>query len=215
MEDSVTSQVDIQALITETKALGWDNSDQLEIHDGNPTSQEGFAFIAPLFMEVLAPNKYLFTVPFESNFTLAQTKGKGKTKWYNNEDDIPLAQLKKSRYGQNVSIDTLTNLDIVAQSLTELQNAPPPKGPIQTFMVSSLHKFQGQIMDYISTASFVATPPMNSHHFFKATRGRRHVFNDAMNVIEAVSLSTQAQVLSSPVDPEILEESPVRPPPHV
>jgi hypothetical protein len=74
--------------------LRWDNSDQLEIHDGNPTSQEGFAFIskllalkpfntyyvrqtfslvwsfaAPLFMEVLAPNKYIFTVPFESNFT--------------------------------------------------------------------------------------------------------------------------------------------------
>jgi hypothetical protein len=46
--------------------------------------------------------------------------------------------------------------------------------------------------DNISTASFVATPPMNSGHFFRTTRGRRHVFNDAVNVVEAVSLPTQA-----------------------
>jgi hypothetical protein len=69
--------------------------------------------------------------------------------------------------------------------------------------------------DNISTASFVVAPPMNSDNFFKTTRGRCHVINDAMNVVEAVSLPTQAQVLSSPVDTEILEESPVRPPAHV
>jgi hypothetical protein len=36
------------------------------------------------------------------------------------DDDVPLAQLKKSRYGQKCSVTSLSNLEIAALSLTEL-----------------------------------------------------------------------------------------------
>ena len=87
------AQNDLQALIAETEALGWDKLDHLVAHDGVLALQKGFAFIGkllalktqniyhvrstlsfiwsfatPLSMEVIAPNKYLFTVPQESHF---------------------------------------------------------------------------------------------------------------------------------------------------
>jgi hypothetical protein len=88
MDDSMMAQNDLQALIAETKALGWDKPDHLVAHDGVLAPQEGFAFIGkllalktqniyhvcstlssvwsfdvPLSMKVLAQNKYLFTIP--------------------------------------------------------------------------------------------------------------------------------------------------------
>jgi hypothetical protein len=51
---------------------------------------------------------------------VTHTKGKGKSKWYDDEDDIPLAQLKKSRYEDNIILDSLSNLEIAAYSLTQL-----------------------------------------------------------------------------------------------
>jgi hypothetical protein len=93
MDDSWMAQNDLQALIAETEALGWDNHDHLVSHDCVLSPQEGFAFIgkllalkaqniyhvratlsfvwsfaAPMSMEILAPNKYLFTVPQENHF---------------------------------------------------------------------------------------------------------------------------------------------------
>lgn len=38
----------MQSLIAKTEALGWDTPNQLEIHDGNTDSQEGYAFIGKL-----------------------------------------------------------------------------------------------------------------------------------------------------------------------
>jgi hypothetical protein len=48
MDDSMMAQNDLQALIVETKALGWDKLDHLVAHDGVLASQEGFAFIGKL-----------------------------------------------------------------------------------------------------------------------------------------------------------------------
>lgn len=78
----MSSQVDLQALIDETEALGWDKPDQLDALVDAPPNQEAFAFVgkapslkplhtltavwsfaAPLAMEAIAPNKYLFAVP--------------------------------------------------------------------------------------------------------------------------------------------------------
>jgi hypothetical protein len=173
----------------------------------------------------------------------AQSRGKEKSKWYYNEDDIPLAQLKKSRYGQNVSMDTLSNMEIATLSLTELQDFVLPKGPIQTFMASSLLGLQGQILGnlpqplmpfaldvYIAfvlaasspvtiaeknnfSVAFVVVTLVTSHRFFKAFKGRHQIFNDAMCDNELNSLSSHAHVLSSLVDLEILEESLMRPSP--
>lgn len=74
---------------------------------------------------------------------VTHNRGKGKSKWYDDEDDIPFAQPKKSRYEDTVSLDSLSNLEIAAYSLTQLQHAAPFIGPIQAFMASPLQEFQG------------------------------------------------------------------------
>jgi hypothetical protein len=83
----------LQALIAKTEALGWDNPEELVAHDSSQASQRGFGFIgkllgpkthnpfhvrstlssvwsfaAPLVMEVMDSNKFLFTVPHESHY---------------------------------------------------------------------------------------------------------------------------------------------------
>jgi hypothetical protein len=51
-------------------------------------------------------------------------RGKGKSKLILDEDDIPLAQLKKLKHGQQVSVNSISELESVALSLTELQGDP-------------------------------------------------------------------------------------------
>jgi hypothetical protein len=63
-----------------------------------------------------------------------------------NEDDIPLAQLKKSRLEQ-VYLESLYNLEIATLSFTKLQNTTPPKGLVYNFLTTPLHGSQGQIMN--------------------------------------------------------------------
>jgi hypothetical protein len=91
MDSSLMNQSDLQALIAETEALGWDKPDFLVPHDGVLAPNDRFAFVGkllaqkshntshvrstllsvwgfakPFSMEVLEPNKYLFTVSQES-----------------------------------------------------------------------------------------------------------------------------------------------------
>jgi hypothetical protein len=91
MASEMMNQGDLQALIAETKALGWDKPDFLVPHDGVLAPNDHFAFVGkllaqkthntshvrstllsvwsfakPFSMEVLEPNKYLFTVSQES-----------------------------------------------------------------------------------------------------------------------------------------------------
>ena len=93
-------QNDLQALTTETEALGWDKPDFLVPHDGVLAPQDGFAFVGkllalktqntyyvrstilsawsfatPLTMEILEPNKFLFTVSQESHYHQIISKG--------------------------------------------------------------------------------------------------------------------------------------------
>ena len=90
----------IQALIEGTEALGWDTPVQLESHEGNPASREGFTFIGKLLslkppnthhirqtlasiwsfaalftIEILASNKFLFTILNEGLFTRIMNTG--------------------------------------------------------------------------------------------------------------------------------------------
>ncbi|GLT65842.1 hypothetical protein SLA2020_382470 [Shorea laevis] len=78
----------LQSMIEETEALGWDKPEQLDVIEEATPDQEAFAligqlatlkplhtqliratlasawnFAAPLAVEVLAPNKFLFVVP--------------------------------------------------------------------------------------------------------------------------------------------------------
>jgi hypothetical protein len=48
MDDSMMAQSDLQALIAETEALGWDKPDHLVAHDGVLAPQDGFAFVGKL-----------------------------------------------------------------------------------------------------------------------------------------------------------------------
>jgi hypothetical protein len=91
MSSEMMNQSDLQALIAETEALGWDKPDFLVPHDGVLAPNDRFAFVGkllaqkshnishvrstllsvwsfatPFSMEVLEPNKYLFTVSQES-----------------------------------------------------------------------------------------------------------------------------------------------------
>ena len=100
MANSLMDQASLQALIAETEALGWDNPDDLVPHDISQPSQGGFAFIgkllgpkphnafrvrstlssawsfaAPLIIEVLDSNKYLFTVSQESHYQSIISQG--------------------------------------------------------------------------------------------------------------------------------------------
>ena len=90
----------LQALTAKTEALGWDNPDQLVAHDGILAPQEDFeftgkllalksqniyhvhatlslvwSFTTPLTIEVMAPNKYMFTIPQESHYTSIINQG--------------------------------------------------------------------------------------------------------------------------------------------
>jgi hypothetical protein len=94
------SQLALQAPIDETKALGWDNPEQLEVLDEVPPNQEAFAivgklltlkpihpqllcatmalvwnFASPLAIEMLAQNKFLFTVPLQSHIDHIMNQG--------------------------------------------------------------------------------------------------------------------------------------------
>lgn len=85
MNKNLNLQEALHALIEETEALGWDNPEQLDDLADVPSNQEAFAligkflslkplntqlvsstlaivwnFAAPLSLEVLAPNKFLF-----------------------------------------------------------------------------------------------------------------------------------------------------------
>ncbi|KAE7997367.1 hypothetical protein FH972_002008 [Carpinus fangiana] len=67
-------------------------------------------------------------------------------KWVeDDDDDIPLAKLKKSRYEESVFSDSLSPLEIAAYSLTQLQNVAPSNGPVQDFMAQPLQQFQGRL----------------------------------------------------------------------
>jgi hypothetical protein len=93
MASDLMNQCDLQALIAETEALGWDKPDFLVPHDGVLAPTDRFAFVGkllaqrshntshvrstllsvwsfakPFSMEVLEPNKFLFTVSRESLF---------------------------------------------------------------------------------------------------------------------------------------------------
>jgi hypothetical protein len=76
---------------------------------------------------------------------VSHSKGKGKMKWVEiDDDDIPLAKLKKSKYGESDLSMSLSPLEIAAYSLTQLQHAAPAIGPVQEFLVQPLQQLQGR-----------------------------------------------------------------------
>ncbi|KAE8099135.1 hypothetical protein FH972_017139 [Carpinus fangiana] len=92
--------------------------------------------------------RYVSTVTTPS--LVSQTRGKGKMKWVDDEDDhIPLAKLKKSRYEDPVYLDSLSQLELAAYALTQLQHTAPSIGPVQDFMEQPLHRFQGQLSGFL------------------------------------------------------------------
>ncbi|KAE8076728.1 hypothetical protein FH972_015359 [Carpinus fangiana] len=110
------------------------------------------------------PEKLPYTcpiiVPVESSpCMVSHSKGKGKMKWIDDEDDIPLAQLKKSRHEDTTSLDSLSSLEIAAYSLTQLQHATPSSGPVHNFMEKPLQDFQGRLIGFLPQLVAFASKP--------------------------------------------------------
>jgi hypothetical protein len=66
------------------------------------------------------------------------SKGNGKSKLIFDNDDVPLAQLKKQRCGQKTPTTSLFGIEMASLSITKLQNATPIKGPIYNFLNNPL-----------------------------------------------------------------------------
>jgi hypothetical protein len=77
------------------------------------------------------------------------SKGKGKSKLILDDDDLPLAQLKKLKTKRHVSDSSNSDLESAVFSLTKLQDDPYFKGPIHKFLTSPLFGSQGQMVDFM------------------------------------------------------------------
>jgi hypothetical protein len=64
------------------------------------------------------------------------SKGRGKLKLIIDDDDVPLVQLKKLRYGQKDYVTRLLELEAATLSLTQLQHAFPVKGLVHQFLTN-------------------------------------------------------------------------------
>jgi hypothetical protein len=79
------------------------------------------------------------------------SRGKGKSKLILDEDDLPLAQLKKLKTERHISDSSISDLESAAFSLTKLQGDPYFKGPVHKFLTSPLLGSQGQMVDFMPT----------------------------------------------------------------
>jgi hypothetical protein len=66
------------------------------------------------------------------------------------EDDIPLAQLKKLKHEKQVPDSSMSDIESAAFSLTKLQGDPYFKGPIHKFLTSPLLGSHGRMVDFMS-----------------------------------------------------------------
>jgi hypothetical protein len=66
------------------------------------------------------------------------SKSKGKTKMSYDDDDVPLALLKKQRLDSTDYYSPLSDVEVAAISLTNLQHATPIRGPVYDFLNTPL-----------------------------------------------------------------------------
>jgi hypothetical protein len=77
------------------------------------------------------------------------SRGKDKSKLILDDDDLPLAQLKKLKTERHVSDSSNSDLESTAFSLTKLQGDPYFKGPVHKFLTFPLLGSQGQMVDFM------------------------------------------------------------------
>jgi hypothetical protein len=106
------------------------NSPSLPQHHKKP-------FSARASMESFSPQS-------SPNSTISYTlpaiisKSKGKTKMSYDDDDVPLALLKKQRLDSTDYYSPLSDVEVAAISLTNLQHATPIRGPVYDFLNTPL-----------------------------------------------------------------------------
>ena len=66
------------------------------------------------------------------------SKGKGKTKFFLNDEDVPISQRKRLKHVPSLSTSSLSKVEFAAFSLTALQEDSSFIGPIQNFLHSPL-----------------------------------------------------------------------------
>jgi hypothetical protein len=100
------------------------------------------------------------------------SKGKGKAKFCLDEEDVPLAQLKRLKHVQPVSTNSLSELESAALSLTALQDDSRFNGPIQNFLQAPLLLSHGRHVNMMpKPGCFFATEPQT---YSAVTMGTSH-----------------------------------------
>jgi hypothetical protein len=90
------------------------------------------------------------SLPFEIPAIIS--KGKGKSKMFLNDDDLPLVQLKKLRTDKQVldsSISDIFDIEGAALSLTKLHGDQFFKGLVHRFLTSSIFDSHGKLVDFM------------------------------------------------------------------
>jgi hypothetical protein len=80
------------------------------------------------------------------------SRGKGKSKLFLDEDDLPLVKLKKFKSEQLVSdssISDTSDIESAALSLTKLHGDPLFKGPVHKFLTSPILDDHGKVVDFM------------------------------------------------------------------
>jgi hypothetical protein len=105
------------------------------------------------------------------------------------EDDVPLAVLKKQKFGYKALDNSLSDMEVAALSLIELQNDAPIKGPVYNFLNNPLigtlahpnammPRFLFVVIEFSDFQVTQATPPT----FFTAGPIHTHLIPSAMDV---------------------------------
>jgi hypothetical protein len=90
------------------------------------------------------------SLPFEVPAIIS--RGKGKSKLILDEDDLPLAQLKKAKTEKlvsNSSISDFSDVEGAALSLTKLHGDPFFKGPVHKFLTTPILDRHGHMVDFM------------------------------------------------------------------
>ena len=175
--------------------------------------------------DIATPISISFSVPAIISWA------KGKSKQFLDDDEIPLAQLKKMKYETPVPDTSILDIERAALSLTKLHGDAYFKGPVHQFLTSPLLNSHGQVTNSILltfmekselspapihmdiqqdsplTASVVVSQAPVTWRFFRASRGKRPLGS-------SLGFTSAAAVAPLPEE-DILGECPLRPPPQL
>ena len=120
------------------------NSSLSHTSSSSQESPSSFSSPPPVTSNTAIPISTPFSVPA----IISRAKGKSRTLW--DDYDIPLAQLKKMKYGTQVLDPSTLDVERAAFSLTKLHGDTLFKGSVNQFLNSPLLDSHGHVMDFLT-----------------------------------------------------------------